>query len=212
MKKIFAVMLLVVSLIFGNQQSASAHYGYAGSDGVFDYYVLSFIHYDCSAIVGIYPKNSNVPYSSVHIRFTEERNGNVSYVASDTGRNPAPRINRQIAMAVYQIVKREIAELINQRRAEEAEQQRRAEEERQRKLEKEAKKQRIAKEKERKFDDLIAEGDKFYTAKNYESARSSYANARKNDSSKVDRLCSELIKTGDKLYKEKKQYTSRNSL
>ena len=67
----------------------------------------------------------------------------------------------------------------------------------------EAERQRLAAEKERNFNNLIAEGDKFYIAKNYDSAKNSYQKARNIDSEKIEYYCNELIKKGDSLSNEK---------
>lgn len=67
----------------------------------------------------------------------------------------------------------------------------------------EAKRKRIEAEKERIFNNLIAEGDKFYNTKNYGSAKTSYAKARTENSSKIENLCNALINNGNKLKNEK---------
>jgi len=82
-------------------------------------------------------------------------------------------------------------------------------EERQKRLEEEiyrkqaAERRRIAEEKERFFNNFIVAGDRAYNAKDYDRAKSYYAEGRKYDSSKVEKLCSSLIKNGDKLTDEK---------
>jgi len=50
-----------------------------------------------------------------------------------------------------------------------------------------------------RFNELIAEGDKDYNAKNYENSLKAYQKAREYNSQQVDGYCNELIKNGDKL-------------
>ena len=70
-------------------------------------------------------------------------------------------------------------------------------------LREEAERKRIAEEKDRIFNNLIAEGDKFYNAKNYDSAKNSYEKARTENSSKVENFCDALINKGNELKQEK---------
>lgn len=53
------------------------------------------------------------------------------------------------------------------------------------------------------FNSIIAEGDKFYIAKDYENAKIYYKKARDKNEKKVEDLCSNLLKNGDRLYNEK---------
>lgn len=68
-----------------------------------------------------------------------------------------------------------------------------------RKRQEEENKRRAEQEKIDRFNALIAEGDKYYNAKDYLNAATSYAEAKVINSSKIDHYCSELIKNGDNL-------------
>lgn len=82
-----------------------------------------------------------------------------------------------------------------------AQERKRQEEERKRR--EEENKRREEQERLNKFNALIAEGDKYYTAKDYENARKAYQQARQINSSKVDEYCNNLIKNGDNLFNQK---------
>lgn len=68
--------------------------------------------------------------------------------------------------------------------------------------EEEERKQRAQQEKENKFNALVAEGDKYYTAKDYENAKKAYQAARQINNGKVDEYCNNLIKNGDDLFNQ----------
>ena len=72
-----------------------------------------------------------------------------------------------------------------------------------RKRQEEENKRRAEQEKTNRFNALIAEGDKYYAAKDYENARKSYQQARQINSNKIDEYCNELIKNGDNLFNQK---------
>ena len=64
-------------------------------------------------------------------------------------------------------------------------------------------KQREEQEKINKFNSLIAEGDRYYAAKDYENAKKAYQQARQLNGSKVDEYCNNLINNGDNLLNQK---------
>ena len=69
--------------------------------------------------------------------------------------------------------------------------------------EKIAAQKRAEQEKINKFNALVAEGDRYYSAKDYENAKKSYQAARQINSKKIDEYCNELIKNGVDLYIQK---------
>lgn len=61
---------------------------------------------------------------------------------------------------------------------------------------------------EEKFNLLVAQGDKFYAAKDYKSSITSYLNARDLDKNSIDKFFNELVKNGDKLSAQENYYAA----
>ena len=118
------------------------------------------------------------------------------------------------AQAVFNVIysqiessDREAQRLLEEKQRRQAEEQRRqAEEQRRRETEKrrqEEERNRLAEENRRRkkaeFNSLIAQGDNFYTTKNYAAAIQSYDKAKNFDKNSVDKFFGELVKNGDRL-------------
>lgn len=118
------------------------------------------------------------------------------------------------AQAVFNVVYSQIESsdraaqrLLEEKQRRQAEEKRLAEEKRRRQEEErrraEAERERIAEEnrrrKEAKFNSAVAQGDKFYTDKNYSAAIQSYTIAKSLNGDLIYKFYKELIKNGDRL-------------
>lgn len=228
MKKFFAtfkvlMMSLIVALIVFtatpfNESTAEASEVYAYSEGSVDYYVDTNIEaWDIPGIAYVvnmiahgtsYPPILTIRYgfmdtNSEEDRWMDKQGWGYEVVFQYTGPiggNPFFSQKGHLseswkAQKVFNIV---YPKILEKRRELREEEQNRAERKR-------LEEQRIAEEKRRKeeeFNSPVAQGDKFYAAKNYPAAAKSYAEARKINSIRYGDLYINLVKNGDNLDKQ----------
>ena len=215
MKKFFSTILLAVGIIFGSQfaniSTVSAYYG--GYD-VPDYYAFTnskgtayYIYYvsemaqqfdsEFSNRYGIssayraevYLKGMKNGKSAGKLKYIFSGN---SYSVFASQYNPLVREDRfsmriETGSTANSATAKKILSIVRSGAPRNAQEKKEAAE----------KQQRLA-----KFNNLIAEGDKFYNAKNYDSAKNSYAKARAENNTEIENLCNALISNGNKLNNE----------
>ena len=220
LKKFLKFTFLTIGIIFCSQfatvEKVFAENVYVGtitdaSGNIFDYYVdpagfspaFGYPVYDFDGVVLIVWKNSKngaFPKRSAYVTF-RKFDGVWYFSGPFDDSNGSSMVTRsKVATNIFNIVYPRMQKMEEEEKRQAAAEEKRYYDEFEETLRKE---QNIEVERERNFNNLIAEGDKFYIAKDYENAKNSYQKARNNDNETVEHYCDELIKKGDLFYKEK---------